>query len=77
MTPAAADAARDTLGGAASVAARLPDGVLHAAHAAFASGMHVVAGLAAVLMVGMAVVTAIVLRRVGVAGEPPGTSRRR
>jgi MFS transporter, DHA2 family, multidrug resistance protein len=76
VPPAAADAARDTLGGATTVAAQLPDGVLHAAHAAFASGMSVVAAVAAVAMVGMAIVTAIVLRRVGVteetaAHEPP------
>jgi DHA2 family multidrug resistance protein-like MFS transporter len=69
VTPAAADAARDTLGGAASVAAQLPDGVLHAAHAAFASGLNVVAGVAAVLMIGVAVMTALVLRRVGVSDE--------
>ncbi len=69
VAPAAADAARDTLGGAAGVAAQLPDGVLDAASAAFASGMHVVAGVAAVAMVGMAVVTAVVLRHVGVADE--------
>jgi DHA2 family multidrug resistance protein-like MFS transporter len=65
VSPAVADAARDTLGGAAGVAAQLPDGVLHAAHAAFASGMNAVAGLAALLMIGMAAITAIVLRRVG------------
>jgi DHA2 family multidrug resistance protein-like MFS transporter len=65
VTPAAADAARDTLGGAASVAAQLPDGVLDAANAAFASGMSTVAALAAVAMAGMALVTAIVLRSVG------------
>jgi DHA2 family multidrug resistance protein-like MFS transporter len=70
VAPAVADAARDTLGGAASVAGQLPDGVLQAAHVAFASGMSVVAGVAAVLMVGMAVVTSVVLRRVGVADEP-------
>ena len=34
--------------------------------------MSVVAGLAAVAMVGMAIVTAIVLRRVGVADEAAG-----
>ncbi len=66
-----ADAARDTLGGATSVAAQLPAGVLDAAQVAFASGMQVVAGLAAVAMLAMAVVTAIVLRRVAPAGEPP------
>ena len=76
VTPAAADAARDTLGGAAGVAGRLPDGVLDAAHAAFASGMHVVAGLAAVLMVGMAVITAIVLRRVGEPSARQAPARR-
>jgi hypothetical protein len=43
-----ADAARDTLGGAASVAAQLPAGVLDTAHAAFASGLQLVAGVAAV-----------------------------
>jgi MFS transporter, DHA2 family, multidrug resistance protein len=65
VAPAVADAARDTLGGATTVAAQLPDGVINTAHAAFASGMHVVAGVAAALMVGMAIVTAITLRRVG------------
>jgi DHA2 family multidrug resistance protein-like MFS transporter len=72
VAPAVADAARDTLGGAAGVAAQLPGGVLEAAHAAFASGLNVVAGIAAVLMVVMAVVTAVVLRRVGVASGEPG-----
>jgi DHA2 family multidrug resistance protein-like MFS transporter len=69
VAPGAADAARDTLGGAASVAAQLPDGVLHAAQNAFASGMGVVSASAAVVLAGMAVVTAIVLRRVGAPGD--------
>ncbi len=68
VAPGAADAARDTLGGAASVAAQLPDGVLHAAQNAFASGMGVVSASAAVVLAGMAVVTAIVLRRAGAPG---------
>jgi DHA2 family multidrug resistance protein-like MFS transporter len=71
VAPATADAARDTLGGAASVAAGLPDGVLDAAQAAFASGMQTVAAVAAVAMLAMAVVTAVVLRRVTPAGEAP------
>jgi DHA2 family multidrug resistance protein-like MFS transporter len=70
VAPAVADAARDTLGGAQSVAAQLPAGVLDTAQSAFASGMGTVAAVAAVAMVGMAAVTALVLRRVGVAGEP-------
>jgi DHA2 family multidrug resistance protein-like MFS transporter len=60
---AVAGAAHDTLGGATSVAGHLPAGVLDTAQAAFASGMHVVAGVGALALLAMAVVTAVVLRR--------------
>jgi len=70
VAPQVADAARDTVGGATGVAAQLPDGVLAAAQAAFASGMHVAAGVAALALLGIAIVTAVVLRRVEVPDEP-------
>ena len=57
-----ADAARDTLGGAAAVADQLPAGVLDAASAAFAHGLEVAALTGAALLVGMAVVAAKLLR---------------
>ena len=69
VAPAAARAARDTLGGAVGVADRLPAVALDAANAAFAQGLHVVAATCAVLMAGMAIATAILLRHVPANGE--------
>jgi MFS transporter, DHA2 family, multidrug resistance protein len=61
------DAARDTLGGAHAVAAQLPGSagtdLLHAARAAFTSGMHVTAAVAAVAAVAVGIVAAGALRR--------------
>jgi MFS transporter, DHA2 family, multidrug resistance protein len=64
VAPGVAAAARDTLGGAVSVADRLPGAALDAAEVAFAQGLHVVAATCAVLMAGMAIVTAVLLRHV-------------
>ena len=60
----AADAARDTLGGAVSVAGQLPADAIDAATTAFASGMQLAAAIAAGLMLLSAAATAILLRRV-------------
>jgi len=63
----AADAARDTLGGATEVASHLPDQLsgplLHAAQEAFTEGMRLAAAAGTVIMVVLAVLTAITLRR--------------
>ncbi|WP_029253831.1 MFS transporter [Paraoerskovia marina] len=62
-----AGASRETLGGATEVAATLPaeqsDALLASAHAAFGSGVVVVAALAAVAMVVAAVMALVTLRR--------------
>jgi DHA2 family multidrug resistance protein-like MFS transporter len=62
----AATAARDTLGGAVGVAMSLPsataDAMLAAARDAFVNGMHVAAGIAAVVGVGLAIFALFTLR---------------
>jgi MFS transporter, DHA2 family, multidrug resistance protein len=58
----AAEAVRDTLGGALGVADHVPVGVIDAATGAFAHGLEVVAVTNAVLMLGMAVLAALLLR---------------
>ncbi len=64
VAPQAAHAAHDTLAGAVSVADALPAGVLSAAHDAFVGGLHAAAATSGILMLGMAAVTAVVLRHV-------------
>jgi DHA2 family multidrug resistance protein-like MFS transporter len=70
---APAGEARDSLAGAVAVAGRLPDRLgaplLDSARAAFTSGMHVAAGISAVLLVVVAVVVATLLRHVGTGGD--------
>jgi DHA2 family multidrug resistance protein-like MFS transporter len=65
---AAAEAARDTLGGALSVAQQLPDrlgaGLVDSAHAAFTQGLHLTATVGAVVALGVAILVAILLRDV-------------
>ena len=65
---AAADAARDTLGGALAAAQQLPgglgDGLLEAARTAFTQGLHFATGTGAVIAVGMALLVAFRLRHV-------------
>jgi DHA2 family multidrug resistance protein-like MFS transporter len=66
LPPTAALAARDTLGGAVTVAGQLPDQlggvVLGAARTAFADGLHLTALIIAVVTIGMAIITALALR---------------
>ncbi|MGH2739036.1 MAG: MFS transporter [Actinomycetota bacterium] len=70
---AAADAARDTLGGAIEVAGRLPGDfgptLIGAAQTAFTQGLHVAALISAVASIGLALLVATLLRGVrGTAG---------
>ncbi|MGW6458265.1 MFS transporter [Streptomyces sp. NPDC055078] len=78
----ARDAARETLAGASAVAGRLPGGVgdevLSAAREAFVLGMQYAAGVAGALLVGAAVLAAVLLRRAPAekpAPEPVGAPR--
>ncbi|HYF12639.1 MAG TPA: MFS transporter [Actinomycetota bacterium] len=65
----AADVARDTLGGAVEVAGQLPDGVgttlVDAARDAFVSGVHVSAWISVIGTLGLALLAALLLRRLG------------
>ena len=76
LPAAAVSAVRDTLGNAVAVAGGLPDGqaqaVLVTAREAFVHGMQLTSGIAAVIAIGLAVLTLLVLRRVasGSPGEP-------
>jgi MFS transporter, DHA2 family, multidrug resistance protein len=69
----AAEATRETLAGAAAAAGALPAelgvALLDAAREAFTSGMHVVAAVSAVLLAGVAVLVATLLRHVRPIGE--------
>jgi MFS transporter, DHA2 family, multidrug resistance protein len=69
VPPDAADAARDTLGGAVAAAEQLPDPLagelLDAAREAFTLGLQAAALASAVIAAATAVVAAILLRRVG------------
>ena len=73
----AAEAARDTLGGAVGVAAQLPGdlgaGVLTVAREAFVHGMQLTAGIASVLAVGLAVLAFTALRHVQPADHAEAT----
>jgi MFS transporter, DHA2 family, multidrug resistance protein len=66
--PGAADAARESLAGAVAVAESLPgpvrDALLDSSRAAYTSGLHAVALVSAVVMAGVAVLIAVMLRRV-------------
>jgi DHA2 family multidrug resistance protein-like MFS transporter len=67
----AAEAARDTLGGAVGAADRLPAGVLQAAGEAFTHGFQVSAGLTAALALAVAAATVAVMRRRGARDAEP------
>ncbi|MFJ8008070.1 MFS transporter [Streptomyces fagopyri] len=78
----APDAARETLGGALSVAHRLPGdtgaALVRTAREAFTDGMHAAAVAGAVLLLGAAVLASVTLRRVRVregAGQGPRPER--
>ena len=73
VPPVAADAARDTLGGAVAVANELPAGaataLLDTARDAFTQGLHVAAFTGAIIAVGMALLVATRLRDVRAGGH--------
>jgi DHA2 family multidrug resistance protein-like MFS transporter len=75
VPPAAAAAARGTLGGAAAAAGQLPGPLgaelLGAARAAFVQSLDVTAAVCAAVATGTAVVAAVALRRVGAGSAPP------
>ena len=70
----AATIARDTLGGAVSVASQLPgqvgSTVLEVAREAFVQGMQVAAGISAVMAIAVAIVAVVALRNMTAGGEP-------
>src|SRR4029079_14240335 len=72
-----ADAARDTLGGALTVAGGLPNElaaqVVGAAQVAFVDALHLVAAVAAVGALGTAIMAAIALRKVPARSQPPSS----
>jgi DHA2 family multidrug resistance protein-like MFS transporter len=74
IPPEAAEIARDTLGGAVGVAAQLPDqlalGLLDIARGAFVQGLHLVAGISAVIAIGTAIVAVLVLWGVPASAQP-------
>jgi DHA2 family multidrug resistance protein-like MFS transporter len=75
VPPEAAEAARDTLGGAVVAGEGLPDPLaaelLEGARDAFAQGLQLAAVTSAVLAVATAVVAAVLLRRVRVSPSAP------
>ena len=78
VPPGAADAARDTLGGAVASAEGLPArtgaAVLDAAHEAFTSGMRLVAAISVVILVVLAVVATLLLKDRSMPGPETDTS---
>ncbi len=72
IPPQAADAARDTLGGAVGVAQQLPGemgaALLNVARTAFVQGLHVAAGISCIVAIAAAVIAVMVFR--GVSGAP-------
>jgi MFS transporter, DHA2 family, multidrug resistance protein len=75
VPPEAAEAVRDTLGGAVVVAELLPGplgaGLLGAAREAFTQGLQLTAVTSAAIVVGMAILAVILLRNVSAGAEPP------
>ena len=74
IPPEAAEAARDTLGGALAVAGQLPEqlgaGLLDAAREAFTQSLQLTAATSAAIAVGIAILAAVMLRRVRSHVEP-------
>jgi DHA2 family multidrug resistance protein-like MFS transporter len=74
VPPGAADAARDTLGGAVAVAGQLPDrlgqALLAAARQAFIQGLHLAFAVSAAAAVAAAVLAAVLLHRLRQSAEP-------
>src|SRR5262244_3058996 len=79
ISPQAAAAARDTLGGAAAAAGRIPGPpghvLLQAARQAFTQGLHVAFAVSAAAVIGAAILAAVQLRHLRPSAEPgPGSS---
>jgi DHA2 family multidrug resistance protein-like MFS transporter len=76
IPPEAAEAARDTLGGAVSVAAQLPGelgaALLHAARGAFVQGLHLVAVISIAIALAAAIVAVLVFRRLPASSQHQG-----
>lgn len=74
ISPETAKAAQETLAGAVTVAAQLPDqfgaALLSTAHEAFIQGVQLTSAIGVVVMIGLAILTLVMLRRVGVDAEP-------
>lgn len=74
ISPPAAAAARQTLAGAATSAGQLPShlhaALLDTARQAFIHGFHVIAGIAAAIAVGVAILDAVLLSRIGADSGP-------
>jgi DHA2 family multidrug resistance protein-like MFS transporter len=68
VPPEAAEIARDTLGGAVGVAAQLPDQIglalLEVARSSFVQGLHLAAGISAVVAIAAAIIAVVALRQV-------------
>ena len=78
VPPDAAEAARDTLGGAVAAADQLPGplaaDLLDAARQAFTQGLQLSAITSAAIVLGMTILTAVLLRRVSASSEVQGQS---
>jgi MFS transporter, DHA2 family, multidrug resistance protein len=78
VPPDAAEAARNTLGGAVAAADQLPGSLaadlLDAARQAFTQGLQLSAITSAAIVLGMAILTAVLLRRVSASSEVQGQS---
>ncbi|GAA2103589.1 hypothetical protein GCM10009780_54460 [Actinomadura alba] len=74
ISPAAAESARDTLPGALQVAEHVPGQLrtelIETARDAFSQGLQLTATIAAPVMLGLAVLTAVLLRHVHTVAEP-------
>jgi DHA2 family multidrug resistance protein-like MFS transporter len=74
VPPEAAEAARDTLGGAVSVADQLPDPLdaqlLDTAREAFTQGLRLTSVTSAAIVLGMAILALVLLRHVSADSEP-------
>jgi DHA2 family multidrug resistance protein-like MFS transporter len=74
VSPAAAQAAQETLAGAVTVAGQLPDplgtALLGAARGAFIQGLQLTAVIGAVVMIGLAILTVTLLRQARPPSEP-------
>jgi DHA2 family multidrug resistance protein-like MFS transporter len=80
LPPAAADAARDTLGGALAAASQLPpelgSRLMASASDAFVQGLQLTAGISTIGAIALAIFIAVTLRHVEPSGERPGDATR-